>query len=201
MNITSIFPYPIGISNINRSFTKNESEVFELMISDLQGNIGNNISTNKKVLDHSGLSEIKNFIDDSVQTYFKEVYQPKYDVVPYVTVSWINVSRKDQWHHMHNHSNSFMSGVFYINAIKNLDQIFFYRDEYEQLLIKPKEFNLWNSSSWFFQINTGDLIIFPSKLKHSVKPVVHDLDRISLSFNVFIKGSLGECETPTELKL
>jgi ectoine hydroxylase-related dioxygenase (phytanoyl-CoA dioxygenase family) len=40
----------------------------------------------------------------------------------------------------------------------------------------------------------GDLILFPSHLLHSVDTVTTDETRISLSFNVFFKGELGNEE-------
>lgn len=50
-------------------------------------------------------------------------------------------------------------------------------------------------------VKEGMIIIFPSNLKHSVDKVKEDKTRISLSFNSFVKGSLGDKENLTEVKL
>ena len=45
------------------------------------------------------------------------------------------------------------------------------------------------------------IIIFPSNLKHSVNKIIEDKTRISLSFNSFVKGRIGNKEDLTEVKL
>jgi hypothetical protein len=32
-----------------------------------------------------------------------------------------------------------------------------------------KDFNLWNSETWFFPVETGDLFMFPSSTIHQVE--------------------------------
>jgi len=69
------------------------------------------------------------------------------------------------------------------------------------LNIKTKKFNLYNAPEWIF--NTGDsmVILFPSYLVHSVKFKTEDNERISLAFNVFVKGKIGDYHSITELVL
>ena len=45
------------------------------------------------------------------------------------------------------------------------------------------------------------LILFPSTISHSVNPNNSDKERVSLSFNTFIKGYVGTKKRLTELKL
>lgn len=61
--------------------------------------------------------------------------------------------------------------------------------------------NLWNSTSWWFPVKTGDIIIFPSSLTHAVETKQGDNTRTSLAFNVFIKGTIGNNKSLTELHL
>ena len=49
-------------------------------------------------------------------------------------------------------------------------------------------FNLYNSPSWFFQVESRDLIIFPSDTQHFVENKKGNNVRTSLSFNVFVKN-------------
>ena len=61
---------------------------------------------------------------------------------------------------------------------------------------------MWNSTKWFFPINTNELILFPSWLAHEVAPNKKaTTDRISISFNTFVKGILGSKTSSTELIL
>jgi hypothetical protein len=64
-----------------------------------------------------------------------------------------------------------------------------------------EKYNLYNSSSWFFPVETNNLILFPSNLEHFVTTKNDTSERISLAFNVFVKGTLGMKKNLTYLKL
>ena len=64
--------------------------------------------------------------------------------------------------------------------------------------IKPTPF----SADYFFQgLDNGDLVLFPSIMNHSVQQNETDQSRISLAFNTFFFGVLGEYENSSELIL
>ena len=56
-----------------------------------------------------------------------------------------------------------------------------------------------SSESWWFEVGAGDLMIFPSHLTHMVESVQQE--RVSLSFNTFPVGYVGEEESLTALHL
>ena len=60
---------------------------------------------------------------------------------------------------------------------------------------------MWNSGSWFFPVETGDLFMFPSSTTHQVETKKGNNTRISLAFNTFYKGSVGSNDALTELIL
>ena len=84
-------------------------------------------------------------------------------------------------------------------AIKDKDKIMFYRKDNEQLRLATDTYEPYNSYTWWIGIKTYDIILFPSSLTHSVEPVTSDETRISLAFNSFIKGVLGNNSELTEL--
>ena len=89
-----------------------------------------------------------------------------------------------------------------LDADEEYDSIkFFKRHTYESLTIEPYEHHLFNSESWTFKVKTGDIILFPSSLGHLVESKIGDNLRTSLSFNTFIKGTIGVDVELTELKL
>ena len=133
--------------------------------------------------------------------YFKSVHAPQFDVTPYITQSWSNYTEPGQYHHKHAHPNSIISGVFYPQANKETDRIYFYKDGYERIKIPTENWNHWNSESWWFDVGAGDLIIFPSNLTHMVQTKQGDGTRISISFNTFVKGYIGSDESLTGLHL
>jgi predicted 2-oxoglutarate/Fe(II)-dependent dioxygenase YbiX len=67
--------------------------------------------------------------------------------------------------------------------------------------VPPTDWNLYNSKSWWMEAKTGGLLLFPSSLTHMVQQVTADEDRISIAFNTFLKGNLGDNKDLTELKL
>jgi len=123
--------------------------------------------------------------------YLKEIYAPKNDVTLRFTQSWANYTEPGQYHHKHEHPNSFLSGVLYINADPTKDKIYFYKNGYQQIKLPTENFNLYNSDSWWFEVATCDLLLFPSSLTHMVETTKSDQTRISISFNTFPKGYVG----------
>ena len=121
-----------------------------------------------------------------------------------MTQSWLNYTEANQHHHKHEHPNSVVSGVLYFDSDKEKDKILFSNPEgYKQLVpaIDNTKFNLWNSSTWFFPVETGDLFMFPSSTTHQVETKQGNNTRTSLSFNTFYEGTLGSLDILTELKL
>lgn len=199
MNLYNIFPTTIGMFNLERDLTTEEKEF--LNNQERRSNAGNTTSKDNYLLRNENLKDLNSFFTESVNKYFADIYQPKYDVSLYITQSWANYTEQGQWHHKHQHPNSFISGVFYVDADITNDRIYFYRDRYDQIKIIPKEWNITNSDSWWFEAGTGRLVLFPSSLTHMVEVKQHAGTRISLSFNTFLKGTLGENEQLTELIL
>jgi len=198
MTIHNLFPTPVQFFKLDRELEKNE---YSFLLNQKQRkNSGNTSSVDNYILQNKKLSNLNRFIELSLNKYFKEIYAPSKNVKPYITQSWINYCKKEQFHHVHEHPNSFISGIFYIQADANKDKIYFYKNGYRQLSIPTNDFNLYNSTSWWLEVETGDLILFPSSLSHKVETVETDL-RMSLSFNTFLKGTLGVNHDLTELHL
>ena len=97
-----------------------------------------------------------------------------------------------------------ISGVFYISTEED-DKITFTDPNGkvgEQIKFEPKEYNIWNATNWFFPVNNNELILFPSWLVHKVDPNEKATkDRISISFNTFVRGTLGSRGSLSELIL
>ena len=199
--INSIFPTPIYISKLNRKLTNKELSFIDKNKLDVYKNQGNIISNNNYILNEKHFTNIKKELDLKVQDYFNKVISTANNITPYITQSWLNYTETNQYHHKHAHPNSLLSGVFYINCDKEYDKITFFNDNYKTIKLEIKDWNIWNSESWWFPVKTGDVILFPSSLTHMVETKKGDNTRISLAFNVFIKGTIGSNNQLTELKL
>jgi uncharacterized protein (TIGR02466 family) len=197
--IENLFPTPVGFYELDKPVTEKELQ----FIKDLEtrANDGNTTSVDNYLLKSKEMKRIAAFIDKSVQDYFQAVYAPKHKVKPYVTQSWSNYTNKGQYHHKHAHPNSFISGVFYVAADPAKDRIFFYKDGYQQVKVTTEDWNQWNSESWWFPVETGKIVLFPSNLTHMVETVQSEDTRISIAFNTFLEGVIGDSQNLTELLL
>lgn len=192
--IAPIFPTPIYKTNILRQFTEQEKDTFRSLSNKVMKNAGNYYSAQTGVVDIPALADIKDFITGHLNNYFSEIEKPKNNLTPYISTSWLTFTNKDEWHHRHNHPNSLISGVFYLSVDPNIDSITFHKEHYYGIHLGSAVQNEYNSSECTFMVAAGDLLLFPSYLMHSVKNAQGDHTRISLAFNVFVKGSVGNYE-------
>jgi uncharacterized protein (TIGR02466 family) len=204
-NINTIFPTSFISSNIGREITKEELEAVALygIPGQTHKNQGNTTSLKRYILrDDPAFVSIKEFIDTGVKHYLETIVRPPSDVQYFITQSWLNFTKPAEYHHKHEHPNSLLSGVFYLNADKENDKIYFYNEnQYQRIKIQPVDWNYYNSRSWWYPVGTGDLIIFPSELTHMVDVTTSKETRISLAFNVFAKGAFGQEDHLTALYL
>jgi len=200
-NISGIFPTPIYLSKLDRKLTPLELKFVDKNKKDFYKNDGNITSNNNYILNEKPFTNIKKELDLRVQDYFNKVISPANNITPYITQSWLNYTETNQYHHKHQHPNSLVSGVFYINCDDKFDKIKFFKEDYKTIKPEIKDWNIWNSESWWFPVKTGDIILFPSSLTHMVETKQGDNTRISLAFNVFIKGIVGNNKSLTELHL
>jgi uncharacterized protein (TIGR02466 family) len=199
-NFELIFPTPVMFNHIGRNFTKKELAYIKSHSTDTHNNVGNVTSNNHYILNEHEMADINKFVTNQLNEYVKRVYKPKYHAEAFVTQSWLNWTEKGEFHHKHEHPNSFISGVLYISTDSLKDKITFHRGVYKQLQLATDTFDIYNADSWWFSIKTGDIVMFPSSLTHHVEDVLTDKTRISLAFNSFIKGTFGDYKLLTELK-
>ena len=153
------------------------------------------------ILDNPELKGIRTFIQEKLDYYANKIYNFSEKLV--ITQSWLNKNGKGELHHKHHHPNSIISGVWYPVIHDGLPPIQFSKTEERDIGMSIREggFNFFNSHHFNMRLHKGELILFPSHLKHSVEPNTTDDERISLSFNTWCKGNLGTIETLTYLPL
>tara|TARA_B100001996_G_scaffold163109_1_gene124383 strand:- start:768 stop:1412 length:645 start_codon:yes stop_codon:yes gene_type:complete len=207
--VINLFAAPI--MHLSRPTKVCEAEEQEIKDIIEEGMIQNQFNSNTKdsYIFDTKLQEIYEFCSDSIDTYVKEIFNPKddNDINYYITQSWVNVNKPKEAHHMHYHPNSIISGVFYIK-VDSYDSICFH-DPLSKLksgfhfgLHEPKEMNDWNYGVYAEKVLSGDLVLFPSWLEHSVFPnKSYSEDRISVSFNTFVEGTIGDRKSLTQLNL
>jgi uncharacterized protein (TIGR02466 family) len=200
MRIDGLFPIPVGVTKLERDLTDLEKSF--LLNQETYPNTGNLSSLDTYILNKLELSGLKDFIQSKLTEFFDSVYKPNSDVEIYITQSWVNYTKPSGFHHRHNHGNSIVSGVFYVDVEYQNDKIYFHRETPGGIVIDAREYHEFNCLTWFVPVENNLLILFPSNMTHSVESTINNVKtRSSLAFNTFIRGFIGTDESMTGLKL
>jgi len=201
MILYQLFPEPLYVSQLERTFTKAELQLTDEYKKKTHKSIGNTTTNDHCVLEHKTFKTLKQELNKMILNYFDKVVCTSNSITPYITQSWLNYTEPNQFHHRHYHHNSYVSGILYMNADKAVDKVIFHRTTHPLIDLKISTPNAFNSRVSWHVVETGDVILFPSQLEHSVESKKGTNTRISLSFNVFFKGTIGNDENLTELVL
>lgn len=200
-DLMNMFATPLYRATLGRPFTQGELDFFREALADCVDSISNLSSRDKNVLSNPALKDLRDTLQQHLDEYFKTIYNTSNSVSLKITQSWLTLSRQGDSHHSHTHPNSVVSGVLYINLAKN-DGVSFHRNEdnlWHELL--PAQENYFNAKSYFINTEVGDILLFPSNVRHGVREVTEAVERVSLSFNSFFEGELGKEEFATAIKI
>jgi uncharacterized protein (TIGR02466 family) len=163
---------------------------------------GNYITTNSFVLNAPIMSDLKSKITSELQYYADNIMCVTDDVKLQITQSWFNYNDTDSSHHTHMHDNSIISGVIYFTETPS-DIVFFrtYPTNTIKLIPNVKKSTKFNCDTVKLKISKFDMILFPSSAVHGVDKNISSNTRISLSFNTFYSGILGQVEDMTYLEI
>lgn len=197
--VLQLFSMPVAICHQTFSPTK---QMFNKInkIDKFRPNTGKNKSSfNTKILEDKTFKSLKNFVTIHLENYAHRFFHIKEKVNFYITQSWLNFNDKETYHHLHNHPNSIISGVYYFSGENT--SITFHRDRdlFPGFNFDCNKFDIFNSGEYTVDVKPDQLILFPSSLKHSVKNNTSPKQRISLAFNTFIKGDIGKENELTRL--
>ena len=193
-----IFPVPVLITKYEHSI-EDEFKFIEKLRYIEQKENGNFKSDDTYLLKHKELALIKNFLYESLNKFTQKILMTKQKLV--ITQCWTNRNPPHSKHHEHVHPNSIVSGVFYFKQSKTLPPIQFSKATQDGVKLNPEKYNQFNAETFLLPMVDGELVLFPSSLRHSV-PLNHGNDtRYSMSFNTFCIEELGSKETLTHLNI
>ena len=89
----------------------------------------------------------------------------------------------------------------YFQIDQTLPPIQFSKSNQDGVKLDPIKYNVLNSDTFLLPCKPGELILFPSNLRHSVPINTGMPDRISLSFNTFCIDALGSEDSLTHLDI
>lgn len=127
----------------------------------------------------------------NITEHICEKYEYLYDRLEF-TGMWANKLNKGDIHPPHTHSNNIFSGVYYLEGGSQI-QFFDPRPQASVLHPNLKHTNFDNSGMIGFDAEKGTGLIFPSWLQHWVTKT--DKTRISISWNILLRGDYGQPNT------
>lgn len=196
--LLQIFPRPVLILPYEKPISKELEFIRTLEWLPQKAN-GNFKSKDSYVLKHEKLKDVKNFLIESINKYTEKILNTKQRLV--ITQSWFNKNPTGSKHHEHVHPNSIVSGVMYFQIDQTLPPIQFSKSNQDGVKLDPIKYNVLNSDTFLLPCKSGELILFPSNLRHSVPINTGMPDRISLSFNTFCIDALGSEDSLTHLDI
>ena len=151
------------------------------------------------ILDKPQLKNLRKQITDTIDYFVHQSLGIDDGIKFDISTSWANRYLNDELVIKHNHKNSMISGVYYIETTATTAPIVFEQAWSHVNLFhstttptfKQTHLNEYNSTTHTIYPRTGDLLLFPSHLEHTV-PASDSKDiRYSLAFNCFARGHMG----------
>ena len=180
--ILQIFPTPILITKYEEDFSEEMKYVENLKYTKPTEN-SNFRSINSDLFRYAPLKKINNFCREGITKYTEKILNSKQRLV--ITQCWTNRNPPGTNHHEHVHPNSIVSGVFYFKVGDKLPPIQFAKDIQSSFKLDPIGYNSVNAETFLLPCVSGELLLFPSNLRHSVPINQGEETRYSMSFNTF----------------
>ena len=175
--LLQIFPTPLLIVPYEQPINKELTYLKTISYRKQQQN-GNFRSDDSYLLRNEEFKNIKNFLKESIDKFTTNVLNTKQRLV--ITQCWANRNPKGSQHHEHVHPNSIISGVIYFQINEKLPPISFTKDRQDGMKLNVEKYNHMNSETFMLPCKPGELILFPSSLRHSVPTNHGEEDRISV---------------------
>ena len=154
----------------------------------------NYLNQNLFELNHPAISWLQQCVLRAIADYVAEAGMPK---MPEVSVqAWANVNAKGDYHNLHNHPHSWLSGTYYLNVPGQTAETGS-RDDLNPGCISffdprgaANMSALRNDGQFDPEYRrlpeAGELYLWPAFLHHFVHPNLSDDPRLSISFNVVV---------------
>jgi len=199
--IDAVFATPVYKSD--NLYKLNEEQLQYLKTLEMIKNKGGNyLTTRKDIMDDKPMEDFKHWCLLNVRAFAKQLGASERTSF-YITQSWMNRNPPHSYHHTHMHPNSIFSCIYYVEGDKCPTYFYRYDDRtsfgnfafYEN----DKGSSAFTATKAGVMNEVGRLVIFPSSMVHDVDNNESDKDRVTISFNTFIKGEMGEPENSNHL--
>ena len=180
--------------DINDLRGTHSTDMMKKYISDLWSKRDYDTNWQTKSANLQTKKEFKSFSNLVIETGKDICKTLGYDVEDLIiTDMWANVLRTTEHHPMHTHSNNFLSGTYYLQSDQGASIVFHDpRPAADVIVPRRKDMTQNNSSVLSYTSKQNRAIIFPSWLPHWVQTNNSSAKRISIAWNIQVKGQVGE---------
>ena len=201
-HIVGIFPTPVYYNKLafdTAAMVEELRNKFNLVNPNMNGNM---TSENIQILNEPAFENLKEVITMEANKFMRDVLSYRFDSV-FITSSWVNINPPGTNHHTHIHPNSIVSGTYYLQTKEGCGDLVLSKPQKEIIPALREDIPLDNFSTSSWPISPFDnlLVMFPSNVTHFVTHNESDENRISLSFNTFVRGEMGSNPALTYLKI
>ena len=199
--ISAVFATPVWKSDNKYDLTKQQLDYLKTL--ELIKNKGDNFITPRKdILDDVIMEDFKKWCLLNVTAFAKQLGASDKTSF-YITQSWMNKNPPHSYHHTHMHPNSIFSCIYYLEG--DTCPTFFYRYDDRTSFGNfafydgDKGSNPYTATKVGVMNEVGRLVVFPSSMVHDVDKNLGQKDRVTISFNTFVKGEMGDPENSNHL--
>jgi|TARA_R100001530_G_scaffold29331_1_gene23107 uncharacterized protein (TIGR02466 family) len=153
---------------------------------------------NRNILGISGLKDLKAVIMKNLEDVMYNQLGVKNNFKFFIQRSWVNRHPIKSGAPKHYHSNAVYSGVYYLQTPPQCGNLILHDPFENERVFKSTigilfdKANESNSPTINFPQKEGTLIFFPAFLKHSVQQNLAADDRLSIAFDVWVKGQWSD---------
>ena len=208
MEVVTLFPTTLYKNNIIDDFTED-------CIDNLRGEeyirtpADNGWITKKQDFHNDNkYADLFSAIDFHVNYFAKQILKIKDDIDLVCMSSWVTMNSGSDYAQDHIHASSMISGVLYLDAPPGSAPINFHGDLYKKntfgtfFPIQYSEYNQFNSNTYRVDVESGIIVLFPSNLRHSVRPNSDSsIKRYAMSFDYIPVGVLNAGSTKITLNV
>lgn len=199
-SILPLFPTTLGAVTISEDLSKLD-KVKEFEYTDITSDesvnsfktednqILSNFPKEKEIL----LSYFSNFKNDILALNDNEFA---------ISSSWATRVEQNGFCQLHDHKNSYYSGVLYLDDIESGGDILFQNPiNTGSFLLNPVEWNTFNFETYQLTAKKNLLLLFPSYLKHRINKYLGTDSRYSIAFNIVPIGKFGRGDSIVNYQL
>jgi uncharacterized protein (TIGR02466 family) len=143
--------------------------------------------------DDANIQTLNSFLSELIVTVATETNQGFWpedaDVDATITESWYHITKNGGYHDAHSHPNCSWCGIYYLdpgeadfNQKSGVNRFYDPRVNADHYLDAGSQY-LNSTGIWDIEPVEGQVIIFPSYLKHSALPYFGQSDRVVIAFN------------------